>query len=100
MTIFEQVRSYIDAPEPARFESLALAIFRYQAEHVPAYHAYLASLGIDPRAVRSLGEIPPVSTLAYKYARIENELHPLSPTSRVFLTSGTTIGRDERGHHL
>jgi hypothetical protein len=100
MTIFEQVRSYIDTPEPAGFESLALTVFRYQAEHVPVYRAYLASLDIEPRAVHSLNEIPPVSTLAYKYARIENELHPLFPTSRVFLTSGTTIGRDERGRHL
>jgi Acyl-CoA reductase (LuxC)/Acyl-protein synthetase, LuxE len=100
MTIFEQVRSYIEAPEPARFESLALTVFRYQAEHVPVYRTYLASLDIEPFAVRSLNEIPPVSTLAYKYARIENELHPLSPTSRVFLTSGTTIGRDERGRHI
>lgn len=100
MTIFEQVRSYIDAPEPAHFESLALTVFRYQAEHVPVYRAYLASLDVDPCAVRSLDQIPPVSTLAYKYARIENELHPESPASRVFLTSGTTISRDERGRHL
>ncbi|MBV8358537.1 MAG: hypothetical protein JO189_11450, partial [Deltaproteobacteria bacterium] len=100
MTIFEQVRSYIDAPEPSRFESLALTVFRHQAEHVPVYRVYLASLDVDPGAVRSLDEIPPVSTLAYKYVRIENELHPLSPSSRIFLTSGTTIGRDERGCHL
>jgi hypothetical protein len=100
MTVFEQVLSYVDAPEPAHFESLALTVFRYQAEHVPVYRAYLASLGIDPRTVRSLEEIPPVSTLAYKYARVENALHPESSTSRVFLTSGTTIGHDERGRHL
>ena len=100
MTVFEQVLSFINAPEPARFESLALAVFRYQAEHVAVYRVYLTSLDLDPRSVRSLEEIPPVSTLAYKYARIENELHPESPASRVFFTSGTTIGHDERGRHL
>ena len=100
MTVFEQVLSFIDAPEPAGFESLALAVFRYQAAHVSVYRAYLASVGFDPCTVRSLDEIPPVSTLAYKYARIENGLHPEASTSRVFLTSGTTIGRDERGRHL
>lgn len=100
MTVFQQVLSFINAPEPARFESLALAVFRYQAAHVPIYRAYLAGLDIDPRTVGSLEEIPPVSTLAYKYARIENELHPESPASRVFLTSGTTIGHHERGRHL
>jgi hypothetical protein len=100
MTLFEQVLSYIDAPDPACFESLALTVFWYEAEHVSIYRQYLDNLGIDPRTVRSLEDIPPVSTLAYKYARIENELHPLSPASRVFLTSGTSIGRDERGRHL
>src|SRR5262245_49915603 len=100
MTLFQQVLSYIDAPEAACFESLALAVFRHQARHVPFYRAYLGLLGIDPQTVRSLEQIPPVSTLAFKYARIENQLHPGSPTSRLFLTSGTTIGRDERGRHL
>jgi hypothetical protein len=100
MTVFEQVLSFIDTPQPARFESLALTVFRYQATHVPVYRAYLASLEIDPRTVRSLETIPPISTLAYKYARIENELHPMTAASRVFLTSGTSLGRDERGRHL
>jgi hypothetical protein len=100
ITLFEQVLSYIGTPVRARFESLALAVFRYQAAHVPFYRAYLASLDIDPRAVHSLEDIPPVSTLAFKYALIENELHPESATSRVFLTSGTTFGQEERGRHL
>ena len=100
MTVFEQVLSYIDSPEPTRFDSIALTVFRYQAAHVPVYRAYLASLHIDPLTVGSLEGIPHISTLAYKYARIENALHPKSSTSRVFLTSGTTIGRADRGRHL
>jgi hypothetical protein len=77
-SLLQQVLSYIKAPEPARFDSLALAVFRYQATHVPIYRTYLASLDVDPRIVGSLEDIPPVSTLAFKYARIENELHPES----------------------
>ena len=100
MTIFEQVLSFINAPDAAHFESLSLAVFQYQAQHVPAYREYLTSLNVDPRNIRSFGTIPPVSTLAYKYARIENELHAKSPASRLFLTSGTTLGGDERGLHL
>jgi Acyl-CoA reductase (LuxC)/Acyl-protein synthetase, LuxE len=100
LTLFEQVLSYIQAPDPACFESLALAVFHYQAEHVPVYRAYLASLDIDARRVNSLKSVPPVSTLAFKYARVENELHPARSKSCVFLTSGTTIGRDERGRHV
>jgi hypothetical protein len=98
--LFQEVLYYIDAPEPRRFESLALAVFRYQAAHVPVYRAFLASLDIDPRAIRSVVEIPPVSTLAFKYARIESELQSESPSPHVFLTSGTSIGPGERGRHL
>jgi hypothetical protein len=99
MTVFDQVLSFIEAPEPARFESLALTVFRHQAEHVPVYREYLGNVGLDPSTIRSLDEIPPVSTLAYKYVRIENELHLESPASRVFFTSGTTNGPNERGRH-
>jgi hypothetical protein len=98
--LFDQVLAFIREPEPARFDELGLAVFRYQAAHVPVYGAYLDALGIDAPTVRSIKEIPPVSTLAFKHARVEMELHPQSPAARVFLTSGTTIGRDERGRHL
>jgi Acyl-CoA reductase (LuxC)/Acyl-protein synthetase, LuxE len=100
LTLLQQVLSYIDAPQPSHFESIALAVFRYQAAHVRAYHAFLTSVGIEPNAVGSLQDIPPVSTLAFKYARIENALHPESAGSHVFLTSGTSIGHSGRGHHL
>ncbi|HJU11556.1 MAG TPA: acyl-CoA reductase [Candidatus Binataceae bacterium] len=100
MSIFEQVLAFIDAPEAERFEALALSVFRYQATHVSVYRAYLTQLGINPHAVSSLDAIPPVSTLAFKYARVENELHPESSASRVFLTSGTSIGHEQRGRHL
>jgi hypothetical protein len=100
MTIFDEVLSFINAPKAAHFETLALAVFAYQVQHVPAYHTYLASIEVNPATVRSIDEIPPISTLAYKYTRIENELHPEAPGSRLFMTSGTTIGREERGRHL
>src|SRR5947209_19294896 len=100
LTLLEQVLAYISAPHASRFEPLALAVFNYQAAHVPAYRAFLADLGIRPRDVCSLQDIPPVSTLAFKYAHIENELQPESAGSRVFVTSGTTIGHNERGRHV
>jgi hypothetical protein len=100
MQILDEVQSFINRPQPALFESLALSVFRYQAEHVPAYRAWLGSLDVDPARIRSLAQIPPVSTVAFKYARIENRLHPASPGSRVFLTSGTTGGMDGRGRHI
>lgn len=98
--LFRRVLSYINAPQSAAFDSLALAVFRYQATHVPVYRAFLENLRIAPRGIVSIRDIPFVSTLAFKYARIENELHPESAGSRVFLTSGTSIGRNERGRHF
>src|SRR6516164_3309719 len=100
LDLFREVLSYIRAPEPARFESLALTVFRYQAAHVSIYRSYLANLQLDLSSIRSFQEIPPISTLAFKYARIENELHLESSNSRTFLTSGTSVGRNERGRHL
>jgi Acyl-CoA reductase (LuxC)/Acyl-protein synthetase, LuxE len=100
LDLFREVLSYIREPEPPRFESLALAVFRYQAVHVPIYRSYLANLRLDPSSIRSFQEIPPITTLAFKYARIANELHRESPGARIFLTSGTSVGPNERGRHL
>ena len=76
LDLFREVLSYIRDPEPARFESLALAVFRYQAVQVPIYRSYLANLRLDPSSIRSFQEIPPITTLAFKYARIANECTP------------------------
>src|SRR5262249_22990629 len=100
LDLCREVLSYIRAPEPARFESLALAVFRYQALHVPIYRSYLAGLQVDPSSIRSFQEIPPISTLAFKYAPIANELHSEAPGARMFVTSGTSAGPNERGRHL
>jgi hypothetical protein len=100
MTIFDQVLSFIAAPDTAAFERIALDVFRYQVENVPPYRRYIESRGIDPAAVRTLAQVPYVSTVAFKYARMETRAQRPSADSRLFLTSGTTISRDERGRHL
>jgi Acyl-protein synthetase, LuxE len=100
MSIFADVLSFIHRPQPSEFEELALRVFRFQAETVAAYRAYLDSLTVDPRDVKEIAQIPPVSTLAFKYASLETTAAPRSPESRLFLTSGTSIGRDQRGRHL
>jgi hypothetical protein len=99
-SIYQKVLGFIDTPDPAAFEPLALEIFDYQFSYVSPYHAYCTSLGITPRTVRKVAEIPPVSTVAFKYASIENRNEPPSSASRMFFTSGTTIGKSERGRHL
>jgi hypothetical protein len=100
MSIFDQVLSFIRSPAPDAFEPLALEVFRYQARNVPPYRDYLEHLDIDLNDVHMLPQVPPVSTVAFKYAPMESRAEPPSSRSRLFMTSGTTIGKAERGRHL
>ncbi len=100
MSIFTEVLSFIREPERGRFEPLALEVFRYQFANVPPYRAYMEAVGRNPAAVRADDGIPPLSTLAFKYVRTESIAAAPGPEARLFRTSGTTIGRDERGRHL
>jgi len=100
MPIYDEVLSFIHSPAVEAFEALALAVFRYQFDYVPPYREYCIGRGANPQNVLTVGEIPAVSTLAFKYARMENLEEPPGPVARTFLTSGTTIGKDERGRHL
>jgi len=93
--IFDEVLSFIRYPDPAAFEEVALRVFRYQFERVRPYRDYCLSLGVSGLAVRSLDQVPPVSTIAFKYADLGS-----GPAERIFLTSGTSIGRNERGRHF
>jgi hypothetical protein len=98
MSIFHQVLSFIDAPDPIRFEALALEVFRYQSANVAAYGEYCRALGVRADSIARAEDIPSVSTLAFKYARLAGDEHLAE--GKIFLTSGTTIGGSERGAHL
>jgi hypothetical protein len=100
MTIFEEVLAFIHRPSVEKFEPLALRVFRHQLEGVAAYRAHVEALSVNANDVTLLEQIPAVSTIAFKYARLENMNEPTDGASRVFLTSGTTIGRNERGRHV
>jgi hypothetical protein len=100
MAIYDEVRAFIHAPEQARFESLALHVFRHQFDTVAPYRQYCLTRQARPDDVRSLDEIPALSTAAFKYAELSDTVTGSQPAdARVFMTSGTTAGRDERGRH-
>ena len=99
MSIYDEVLSFIEAPRKESFEPLALEVFRYQFSHVAPYRKYCVQRGITAEAVRALCEVPPISTVAFKYARLESSVAP-SPAARLFLTSGTSAGKDGRGRHV
>ncbi|MGH8013778.1 MAG: hypothetical protein ACREQ4_14900 [Candidatus Binataceae bacterium] len=100
MAIFDEVLRFIENPVTDDFEAIGLEVFGYQFEHVSAYRQYCLNRGIKPANVRRTAEIPPVSTIAFKYAQCESGAGALTPSARLFVTSGTTNGRDLRGRHM
>jgi hypothetical protein len=100
MSIYEQVLTFIHRPEPESFEQLALEVFRHQFETVGAYRRYCQARGVEPGAVHSVDDVPAVSTVAFKYAELASDGAAGSAQAAIFLTSGTTQGRERRGRHI
>ena len=96
--IYAEVLSFIRAPHTEKFEALALDVFRFQLENIAAYREYCRRIGADEKKITRIEDIPPISTLAFKYARLEGVEEIAG--GKTFLTSGTTIGSDERGTHI
>ncbi len=73
--------------EPAVFESLALEVFHFQYRHNPLYKSYTELLGIDPRSVGSVSQIPFLPVGFFKTHAVKTTDFE---TSTVFESSGTT----------
>jgi Acyl-protein synthetase, LuxE len=100
MTIYDEVLDFIRAPEQACFESLSLKVFRHQFDTVAPYRQYCLTRGIRPSEIISLDQVPALGTAAFKYAELSEAVTLSEPAqARVFMTSGTTAGLDERGRH-
>jgi hypothetical protein len=100
MSIYDDVLSFIKAPRPELFESLALAVFRHQFENVAVYRQYCIARGASPESITVFEQIPAASTVAFKCATVYNAVDPNSATALTFHTSGTTKGFTERGTHV
>jgi len=100
MSIYEQVLTFIHRPEHESFQRLALDVFRHQFEAVGAYRRYCEDRGVDPGAVRIVDDVPAVSNVAFKYADLAIDGAVRSAKAAIFLTSGTTQGRERRGRHI
>ncbi len=90
------VREFIGAPDPARFQELALALFRFQYEGNAPYRRFCDRRGRTPANVTDWVDIPAVPVSAFK--RAELVVDGL-PEGSVFVTSGTTEGAERRGRH-
>ncbi|MCW3105415.1 MAG: acyl transferase [Bacteroidetes bacterium] len=73
---------------PTRFQELALAVFRWQADANPVYKKYIASLGIEPAAVESPEGIPFMPVEFFKNFEIVSGAR--KPDATIFTSSGTT----------
>ncbi len=92
------MREQILTVGPDTFESVALAVFRYQAAFNPVYRAYLGYLNRDPETVTTLRQIPFLPIGFFKTHAVITELPALTvpysdsitETPLVFTSSGTT----------
>lgn len=80
-------------PDAARFEALALALFRFQYGACEPYRRYCDALGRGPGVVASVNAIPAVPTGAFK--EFDLRCFPAEKTILTFHTSGTST--EQRG---
>jgi hypothetical protein len=83
-------------PDPARFERLALALYRIQFEACEPYARFCLSMNRPPGDVTRSEEIPAVPTGAFK----EFDLRGFAPEATIltFRTSGTSVERRGQLH--
>lgn len=94
--MLSEVRDFIAAPDPRRFDELALRVFRYQYEGNEPYRRFCDRRGRTPASVASWTEIPAVPVTAFKHADL---VVAGLPEGLTFVTSGTTQGTETRGRH-
>lgn len=82
-------------PTPdGHFEQRALALFRYQFEHMPAFRSWCEAAGRTPSTVHDWRDVPPVPVSAWKMAPLW--IDHGRPPAAVFETSGTSDGQSGR----
>ncbi len=77
--------------DEARFDALALGLFRFQYAACEPYRRYCDALGRAPGAVRHANEVPAVPTGAFK--EFDLRCFPAAQTRLTFHTSGTSTER-------
>jgi phenylacetate-coenzyme A ligase PaaK-like adenylate-forming protein len=80
----------------AGFDSLALAVFTFQAANNPIYGAYLRDLGVKPQSVKRLEEIPFLPISAFRH----HDVQTLSWAPELVFTSSGTTGAQSSRHLL
>ncbi|MGL4596816.1 MAG: acyl transferase [Bacteroidia bacterium] len=81
------MRKTISTFRSYEFDSVALAVFRYQAQANPVYKEYMHRLGINPDDVNEIQQIP---FLPIEFFKTHNVYASEKPAEIVFTSSGTT----------
>jgi hypothetical protein len=96
-----RVQAFIAAHERGEasesFDLLACDIARFQMTRVAPVARLAKARKLEPAALTRADEIPGVPTDVFKLARLA--AHAPALDERVFRTSGTTQGREQRGEH-
>lgn len=79
---------------PFDFQTAALELFRYQAQHNPVYRSYIQHLGVQPAEVQALEHIPFLPIQFFKEQEVRTGDFKPEVT---FYSSGTT--GQTRSHH-
>lgn len=90
-----QIFDFIRNPEGQDFNALALQVFAYQFQHNIPYQRFCLARGRTPKSVTRWQDIPAVPTVAFKELDLT-----CGPPEKIFRTSGTTRGQEQRGRHL
>jgi hypothetical protein len=77
----------------ARYEPLALDVFRFQYDNNPVYKAYIQALRVNPRGINSIFQIPFLPISFFKTHTVAtSQFEPMV----VFESSGTTQATNSR----
>lgn len=90
------VRRFIEAPDPAGFDELALRVFAFQYEGNADYRRFCDRRGQTPASVRRACGIPAIPVSAFK--ELDLAVAGLA-VGKTYMTSGTTRGPEHRGRH-
>jgi hypothetical protein len=92
-SVHDAVLQFIGDPSDA-FDALALAVFAHQYDTIEPYRRYCQRLGKTPELVLTWRDVPAVPVVAFKETDFA-----CAPATRIFLTTGTSRGADQRGRH-
>ena len=85
-------------PDRATFESLALAVFQYQAAHNSLYRNYLQNLNVRPDQLTNLRRVPFMPISFFKKHTVLTGTDAISADTLTFASSGTT-GTEQTSRH-